>query len=235
MIDICTIIHKNYALLDCQLNHWQSITGDYRLLFADNTPREMRKTIPYDINLVVVECEGEDGETHGGTLDILVRQATSSIIGILDSDFFWLKPNILEEVLGHFEKGCRCVGVEHFYDDYAIVNRLYPDRTSYLAPSVFGMFIDRDLALSETFVATREEGAKFFAEGGWRIRKKIIDEQIPCHVYRAFRYPEHPDPQVYYFGTPDDPVGVHLLKGSIFRQGSMMESYQTALQVASKH
>ena len=90
------------------------------------------------------------------------------------------------------------------------------------------------MALSETFSVTPTEGCEQ-KETGWRMRKKIIDERIPCHVYRAFTYPNHPDPKVTYFGTTEDPVGVHLLKGSSLRTADTPVSYRTSLEVAQGH
>lgn len=223
VIDICMVIYRNYALLTRQFEHWKWLEGEHRFLVCDNTPAAERQAIvlPPPHQLFVQEFQGIDGTTHGGALDLLVRQATSPIVGICDSDFFWVKKDILAEVQSHFHQGKQAVGAELWYCDFGYVNEMYPDRAGWLAPCVFGMFLDRRLALSETFVTTPPEGVCLKMETGWRMRKKMIDEKVPRHVYRAFHYPNQGDPQVEYFGTPEDPVGVHLLKGSSFRAAEM--------------
>lgn len=213
MIDVCIVIHRNYGLLDLQMKQWRWISGGHRLLVCDNTPAQFRMDLrEYDINATVQDCQGSDGETHGAALDLLVRQSTSPIIGICDSDFFWTRRAIIRDVERYFSRGCQCVGVELWYDDFEQVNRIYPERAGYLCPCVFGMFIDRQLALSETFVVTSAEGSQLL-ETGWRIRKKIIEEHIKCHVYRARRDSIQPHPEVVRFGQPEI-VGLHFLKGS---------------------
>lgn len=236
MIDICTIIHRSYALLPLQLQHWDWISGEKHLHVCDNTPQAARQSLTLPacttpVSLSVLDVNGSDGETHGTTLDYLLRQTATSIVGIVDSDFFWLKQDILEDVEKLFAQGNRCVGVEHWYDDFEKVNRRCPERASYLAPSVFGMFVERELALSVTMVATPAEGKERWAEGGWRLRDKIIREKIPHHLYRVFQYPEQVDKKTCFFGTPDNPVGVHLLKGSSKRRRSVAVDYRTAIDL----
>lgn len=231
MIDICIVLHKNYDLLDLQLMHWNWIAGEHRLLFCDNTPDYMKRDLTsYNINLIHAKHWGIDGESHGSALDLLLKQSESKIVGICDSDFFWTKKNLLDEVKYLFELGCQCVGVELWYDDWEKVNAMYPERAGYLAPCVFGMFVDRELALSETFVVTAEEGSRYH-ETGWRLRKKIIDEKIPCCVYRAYQYPDQPDKKTVFFGKPEEVQGVHFLKCSneYFGRDGKKLFYQFAL------
>lgn len=240
MIDICIIIHRNYSLLGLQLAHWSWITGDKQLLVCDNTHQAIREPLTIASHSVPVKTftlniEGTDGETHGGTLDYLLRQTTTPIVGIVDSDFFWLKQDILKEIEELLAQGNRCVGVEHWYDDFEKVNRKFPDRASYLAPSVFGIFVERDLAISVSMISTRQEGATILAEGGWRLRRKVIDEKIPHHLYRVFQYPEQTDRKTCYFGQPENPVGVHLLKGSGQRRRITTTAYHEAMELAQKH
>lgn len=222
MIDICTVIHRNYDLFNLQLKNWSWLEGEKRVLFCDNTPQPERRpmfpnkayTVPHEWVPYSTGSHGmHDGESHGSTLDCLVRATKTPIIGILDSDFFWLKKDILADVQELFAQGMKCVGVENWYNDFELVNQRFPERASYLAPSVFGMFIDRELA-QDTFVATRSEGHEFMAEVGWRIRSKIIKEKIPHHTYLHYQTEDQPDPAVCYFGTPKTPVGIHFLKSS---------------------
>ncbi len=220
MIDICTVIYHNYELLDCQIKQWNWLSGDHNLIVVDATPPFWKKNLSeYKCRLVEKYCKGSDGESHGEALDLAVRAATTPIVGICDSDFFWTRKDIIPMVEAMFAAGHKCVGAELWYRDFGPVNDMYPERAGYLAPCVFGMFIDRELALSETFVVTKAEGLKSY-ETGWRIRKKIIDEKIPCHVFPAFRMPDQPDSDVTFFGEvqtharPPKQVGVHFVKGS---------------------
>lgn len=214
-IDICTTIYRNYSLLDLQLSHWKTIKGDHRLLAVDNTPRPERIKQSYPV--IELDVSGIDGETHGAALDLLVRTATSDIVGIVDSDFFWLNKNILKEVEKYFEQGYKCVGCAGFYPDWQRnLDPRHPDRAGHLAPVCWGMFVDRKLAMEQTFVVSAQEGPQVM-ETGWRLRKRIIDEKIPCVVFQGF-YPENwNDPECCFFGTPEKYEGVHLLKGSAAR------------------
>jgi len=215
MIDICIVIYRNYALLDLQFEFWDKIEGDFRFLICDNTPKNEYKPIPITRENMLVfrqEYSGIDGEKHGGALDFLVRKAESDIIGICDSDFFWLKPDIMEDVRREFANGCKCYGAELWYKDFTKVNDRYPERAGWLAPCVFGMFIDRQLALQETFVVTRKEGEEEWKETGWRMRQKIIQEKIPCHVVEAFKYKNQKGS--LFYGDPEKPVAFHWVKGS---------------------
>lgn len=222
-MDICIVIYKNYDLLAAQVEAWRKIPGA-NLLICDNTPLADRQIIDRP-NVFVLDVDGIDGETHGAALDFLVRQATSDIVGICDSDFFWLDPNILLYVEEKFRQGYQCVGAEPWYEDFERVNAVYPDRASWLAPCVFGQFVDRKLALSETFVVSRREASKLM-ETGWRLRERVIQNRIKCEVLRAFRYPylsgdsdiEKMVRGAWFYGTPENPVGFHLVKGSSFNK-----------------
>lgn len=235
MIDICMAAFVNYELLKLQLDHWDWIEGDFNLLICDNTPIQYRKSgwlgwhHKYKTEVFNQEFSGIDGTRHGESLNLLVRKAKTPIIGICDTDFFWLKQDILSDVERLFAEGIQCLGAELWYDDFDVVNQRYPERAGWLAPCVFGMFITRELALSDTFATTPEEG-KELKETGWRIREKLIKNKIPCHTYRAFIYPQQPDQKICYFGTPEEPIGVHLLKGSSERWNSVTESYKNYVQ-----
>ena len=236
MIDICIAAYLNYDLLKIQLSHWDWISGDHRILVCDNTPSLYRLGGWFDpcaykshIELYRQEYDGIDGTRHGEALNMLIRKTSTPIVGICDSDFFWLKPDILSDIEELFDRGTKCVGVELWYDDFWIVNQRYPERAGWLAPCVFGMFIDRDLALSDTFAVTPTEGCEL-KETGWRMRKKIIDERIQCHVYRTHTYDKNTDPKICYFGSP--PIGVHLLKGSSMRINETVAAYGQSLEVA---
>lgn len=234
MIDVCIAAFANYPLLQTQLRHWDRIEGDHRLLVCDNTPECWRQTGWLDLNhRSTIEVyrqdfpEMFDGVRHGMALDYLVRKTKTPIIGICDTDFFWLDPRILSEIQHLFGLGFRCVGTELWYPGFEVVNQKYPERAGWKAPCVFGMFLDRELALSETFVTTPEEGQDL-KETGWRLRKKIIDEDIRRCTYRSFQWV---DKEVVFYGNPNDPIGVHLLKGSSSRGDVVVSAYHAALEL----
>ena len=175
MIDICIINYKNYFLLDKQIEHWNNyMKGDYRLIIADNTPIAERKyregVIPFNSSSTF------DGISSGEAYDFLAKQAKTDIIGFVDPDFFFGDFNVLYEVEDLFKQGYKCVGAAGFYPDWQrIIDINYPLFAGNLAPVIWSMFIDRELALSETFVCEPPGVGK---STGWRVRKKIIDQKI---------------------------------------------------------
>lgn len=218
MIDICTVIYRNYSLLDLQVEHWKKLgipNVDYRLICIDNTPDQERRITSYPVSYLSVY--GTDGETHGLALDHAARMATTDIIGFVDSDFFWLDENILSNVQKMFDDGAKCVGCAGFYPDWQrVLDPIHPERAGHLAPVVWGMFVDRRLAMEQTFVSTAAEGAAIH-ETGWRLRKRIIDEQIPTVVFEGCYPDAWNDPDCCFFKHEGVIRGVHFLKGSSYR------------------
>lgn len=229
MIDVCITIHRNYDWLTLQDDNWRRIVGDYRLIVCDNTPPDLRRDIRLPgAEIFTLDVDGFDGVTHGAALDALVRRATSDIVCVMDSDFFWLRPDTLSKIQILFDRGCRCAGAEPWYDDWCrYVNDKYPEIAGPLAPCVFGMFVDRRLALEQTFVVTPQETCERFAYTGWRLRERLIKEKIPSVVFPGFRFPNRNaslaagNPGLHEIaheavihGAEDCPVGVHFVKGS---------------------
>ena len=228
MIDVIIPFYLNYNLVEQQFRYWRRINGDYRLLLCDNTPLHLSQEIriPDDFKHKTLvfrnDSGGIDGERHGGVIDYMIRQTSSDIICIQDSDFFWLDEDIFEYILRYFKNGYKCVGTDLYYPPFEKVNKLYPERHSSLAPCVFGMFIDRELALSETFVVSAYEGHTELKETGWRMRKKIIDENIKSIVFPAIQHPEQKNFNVknsdvpwFYVGN-NTFLGVHLFGGTSY-------------------
>jgi len=216
MIQILCVIHKNYHLYELQLEHWKKFSGDFQLNFVDNTPESRRQIYP---GLPYFSCPEFDGESHGRALDYLVSRATSDIIGIVDSDFFWTNKNIISEIKDYFKRGFVNVGASAMYPDWCnIIDTAYPDRHSSKAPVVWGMFVDRRLASEQTFVCTPSEGQdKLYT--GWRLRQRVIEQDLPRITFQGF-YPEgHTDPEMVWYGN-GKPEGFHWFKGSFSRQGS---------------
>lgn len=217
-VDICMPVFLNYMILDYQFTQIEKIFPDFKLFICDSTPWNYRILCKYSGKIEYFTLDADisqvDGEIHGRALDALVRRTTSPVICIMDTDFFWLKPSIVSEVLEDFKRGVKCVGCAGWYPDWQkYLDKANPQRQGHMAPVCWGMFINRELALSETFVVTREEADRT-TETGWRLRRKIIEENIPCKVYPGFKYPDQEDTEICYFGTPEEPVGAHLLRGS---------------------
>ncbi len=218
MIDIAVVIHRNYQLLYKQLAHWPKIAdpGTYRLLIGDNTPEEYRKPLPPTIEghpVFVHEISGIDGVTHGSTLDFLLGKATSDIVGVIDSDYFWLRHGILNHVTELInDRNYSCVGTQLWYDDTWQYWARHPQRE--WLPSLPAMFMKRKLALEQTFIVTYEEVYQVM-ETGWRVRQRLVDDELKYMTYPGFRYASQNSPTACYYGEPEFPMGVHLLKGSI--------------------
>lgn len=229
-IDIIMVNFRNYYLLDKQIEHWKNhIKGDYRLVIVDNTPAGERiarpDTIPFDPSSTF------DGISSGEAYDFAIQQTSSDIIGFTDTDNFFLNPYILTEIEDLFKRGYQSVGAAGFYKDWnEIINKGFPEFHGDLAPGPWAQFMTRELALSETFVCEPPGVGKVT---GWRIRKKIIDEKIPCVVWPGF-FPFEDDDQICAFGPECCPKAVHMLKGCSSRAHLMPEAVPRALEWGMK-
>lgn len=217
------MVHRNYKLLELQIKHWRNIPGDYRLLFCDNTPAEHRAPVEYISSLGIdlsnyhfLDVESEfDCESHGLALDYLVGKAETKIIGICDSDFFFMRPDVFHLVASEFRNGAVCVGTEFFYMDH--------DPIMPLVPCVIGMFVLRDLAVSDTFALTESEREGEDRITGWRLRKRLRDENLVSCVWGGFKtgYPgcdaetkRHLKSVAFYGEDAERPIGAHFFRGS---------------------
>lgn len=212
MIDVLTVVYDNYALLDLQLAHWPRLAGAHRLLVADATPAPRRRAHP-GVDWVL-DLGGIDGETHGAALDFLVGKAQTDVVGTVDTDFFWLKPDVVPwaEALTAGPDGVACAGCAGFYRDFqANIDAHHPERAGHLAPVCWGMFVRREWAVRHTFVCTAAE-ARAYHEVGWRLRRALLAAAAPVFVYGGWEHPD--DPDVCYFGQRHAPAGIHFLKGS---------------------
>lgn len=120
---------------------------------------------------------GQFFERKGLALDFLIRKSVSDIIGIIDENFFWVQPDILTYVENLFAKGYKCVGCSA--------------TGNHEPPFIHGMFVDRKLALSQSFHVSIQE-VKNKKIVGWRLRKVLADNpyitisgvqhQTPKHI-----------------------------------------------------
>lgn len=235
MIDIIVPVYYNYELLYAQFERYRKIKGDWRLMVCDNTPPgdSLEIKVPEDlrerVKLFRNDSAGIDGERHGGVLDYMVKMCETEIIGIQDNDFFWLDDNILDVVNRYFSKGFKCIGTELYYTGFAYVNEMYPERHGSLAPCVFGMFVTKELAAEQSFVVTRDEGFNQKRETGWRLRKRIIEENIPRVTFPAIQHPAQKTVDVPGIQTPwfyvgnHGYIGVHLVGGTSYNRSHALE------------
>lgn len=221
MIDICCAIYRNYELTSYFLDFHRHLTGQYRFLLADATPKSLKQPEFYEIfakkgnNLLLeVDFEGDhDGIVHGEALNFLIDHAETDIIGTIDFDFFWVQPDILEFVENAIKKGVQAIGCAGWYPDWLTrLDPRHPDRAGHLAPVSWGQFLTHEIATATSFVSTIEE-SQDIRETGWRARKFIIDNKINNLVFPGFKFDDSP-PMACFFGDYDKPRGVHLMRGS---------------------
>ena len=204
------------------MEYIKKLRGDFRLLICDNTNLDLQDTQKlkslisnFSTDLFEMKIDGFDGFTHGASLDFLVSKTQTEIIGMMDFDFFWIYPDIISYVHELFKQGYEAVGCAGWYPDFQrVIDTNFPERAGHLAPVVWGQFLTRDLAISDTFICTKEESGLNNFETGWRIRKKIIEDKIPAKIFPGFKYPNQLDSEVCYFGSFDAPLGFHILKGT---------------------
>jgi 2-polyprenyl-3-methyl-5-hydroxy-6-metoxy-1,4-benzoquinol methylase len=221
MIDYLIVIYNNYDLLDLQVKNFKTRLPkkDYRLIVVDNTPNENKQTIDVDPiidKLVLLDSVPTfDGVSHGHAINEGLKHCTSDIVGIIDSDFFFLSNNIHEYVFKKFAEGYQAVGCEYNdgKDTKAWVN-INPKNFENI-PCCFGAYYTRELATSQSWVITPEEvntnKAEGFVEVGYRIRKHILDNNIKTLNWKT-------DSQNYgccYFKNDDNEImGIHYVAGS---------------------
>lgn len=188
MIDYLTVIYKNYDLLYLQLDNFEKRFSKepYNLIVIDNTPDDEKK----EINVDDIACQFYtkpsrpefDGISHGSAIDYGLQFCTSSIIGIIDSDFFILNNNIQKYIFDKFEQGYRAVGTEYNdgKDTRYWVDK-HPEKFRDI-PCCFGSYYDIELARSQSWIITQQEvdsnRSTGFVEVGYKIRKHILENKI---------------------------------------------------------
>lgn len=215
-MDVVCIAYKNYFLIEEQVKHWHSyMEGDFNLIFVDATPDYAYKPFEYQGKVIprVPGCNVEqfDGISSGLSYDYAISLCTSEVIVLTDPDHFFFQKNILEEIQVHYElEGYVNIGCSGTYPDFqSNIDTNYPDFAGHKAPVLWGMAIDRKLAASHSFIC---EPPGFGLISGWRVRKHIIDNNLPNLVWEGW-YPAEDDNQVVFFGSKDRPKSMHLLKG----------------------
>lgn len=219
MIDMMTVAYQNYRLIEKNIKYHLALSDDFIFYVADATfhpdpgfPRRIEnervKFFKFPPRI------GHDGVVHGAILDELFVHTTNKIVGTVDHDFFWLRQGS-DWIYRYFSEGFDAIGAAGWYplwmpDWQNAIDSVYPERAGHLAPVCWGQFIDRDY-VRDTFISSIGDGPGM--ETGWRIRKRLIDSGAKVEVFPGFQYGRQPDAMACFFGTEEEPVGVHMLKG----------------------
>jgi hypothetical protein len=221
MIDIIMPVYYNYDIAELNIKHFsKNIFGDYRLLVCDNTDPSRRdiarfegfKVLDSNVELFDFPPSGSDGVNHGTTIDFMKEFTKTDIVGTIDSDFFWLMPEILDYVQELFAEGYLAIGCAGWYPDWqARIDLVHPQRAGHLAPVIWGQFLTKELMAVDTFVCTSEEGGTVH-ETGWRIREYIIKNKIKNKIFPGFFKENQSDRNWCFFGEEECPIGFHVMK-----------------------
>jgi hypothetical protein len=221
-IDYVVVLYDNYYLLDLQVKNFRKRFNrdDYRLIVVDNTP-DKRKSPDYansflehiDCYVTKESTEQFDGISHGSAIDFGLQYCESSIIGIIDSDFFPLNRDIHKYINNKFDDGYKAVGCEYndgTPDTAAWVN-LNPKNFENI-PVCFGAYYSSDVAKAASWVITPDEvnqnRSTGFVEVGYRIRKHILDNSIKTTNWKTGQG------RPCFFKDGDTTMGVHYVAGS---------------------
>lgn len=220
MIDHIIVIYRNYDLLELQINNFKKriLSDQYRLIIVDNTPDNEK--VPIKTNKsrhMILPLDSKpmfDGVSHGRAIDYGLQHATSSIVGIIDSDFFILNNSMLNYVDTKFKQGYQAVGCE--YNDGKDTKqwvKINPKNFENI-PCCFGAYYSLDLARSASWTITEKEviegRSTGFVEVGSKVRRYILDNKIKTYNWKT-------DAQDYgtcFFKDDDQMMGVHFVAGS---------------------
>ena len=221
MIDYVIVIFGNYDLLDLQVENFKKRLPrkDYRLIVVDNTIDSQKRKIepdPFIDEFVLLSSQmTHDGVSHGRAIDEGLKYCTSDIVSIIDSDFFILNDNIHSYVYSKFKEGYKAVGCE--YNDGKDTKSwvdINPDNFKDI-PCCFGAYYDRELAISNSWIITREEvdqnRSTGFVEVGFRIRKHILENKIKTENWKT---DANSYGNCYFKDEYGTMMGVHYVAGS---------------------
>jgi hypothetical protein len=231
MIDICMVVFANYGVVEMNVEAFNSFHGKYRLFLCDNSLPELyrdderfKNLKKMNPNVILIDIEpfdrqnpAQDGNSHGYAMDILVKHTDSEIVGTMDSDFFWLRRDILDLVGELYSDGYEAIGASPVYDDWKFIESQNPSHASDIAPYIWGQFLKREIALADTFVVTQEEGGQLM-ETGWRVRQYIANNNIKKVIWDVVDFEYRAiDSNVSYYGANGKAIGMHILKSSSSR------------------
>lgn len=112
MIDVCMPAYYNQDLITCQKIRWNQIDERFRIIINENP---------------------------NATISDLTDKTISHIVGYCDPDFFWLKPNLHDELISLFDCGFECIGA---------CTNVFPNTTNFNEINIgaYGFFIKRNWA-----------------------------------------------------------------------------------------
>lgn len=225
MVHIGITVYKNYDIYELCVRHWlKHMKGDYKLFVGDNSPPEFLNTSRWindpRVEHHILDCSSatSDGESSGLAKDLLTNLMDAEIHGHIDTDIFFFDPFIVIKAEQFIKNGGACYGLAGFYKDWQTFHDpRFPNRRGDMAPVSIAFFLKKELALKHTFITTWAEGEEK-KEQMWRLREYLIDNKLPMEVIPGFYDPEvydarNPQGMVFY-GTPEQRVALHTLKGS---------------------
>lgn len=232
-IDFLIVIYKNYELLYLQSDNFKTLfdQSTYRLIFIDNTPEAERKEI--DLDRLTDNCSihinpnpdhSHDGASAGSALNFGRQYCTSDIVCIMDSDFFLTHSGIINLVKKELTQ-YKAIGTEYYDGEPTIaqswveIRKIHKHKFTNI-PCCFCMFMTQDILNSDTWVVTVKESShnrsESFIETGWRIRKYILNNNIPTKTWKGYQPMDSQGTELpTYFKTDNDElVGFHYQRGS---------------------
>lgn len=223
MIDYIIVIYKNYDLLELQVENFKRLfpKHEYNLIVVDNTPDDEKRTTSACTDPIIdffVRCDSVptfDGLSHGKAINEGLKYVRSSIVGIIDSDYFILNGNIHNYVYDKFRQGYKAIGTE--YNDGKDTKHWVEKNPKAFEniPACFGAYYEADLAKSHSWIITEQElnnnRSTGYVEVGYRIRKYIFENNILSENWKtdATDYGN-----CYFKNGSGDMMGVHYVAGS---------------------
>lgn len=225
MVHIGITLYKNYDIYELCVNHWlKHINGDYKLFIGDNSPPEFLNPSRWiddpRVEHHILDCSQttSDGESSGLAKDLLTDLMSAEIHGHIDTDIFFFDPNIVIKAEQLIESGIACYGLAGFYTDWQkFHDPRFPNRQGHMAPVSIAFFLPKKLAKEQTYITTWAEGEEK-KEQMWRLRERLINENLPVKTIPGFYDPQVFDPRnpqgMVFYGTSEERIALHTLKGS---------------------
>lgn len=232
-IDFLIVIYKNYDLLHLQIDTFKKLflPEEYRLIFIDNTPDQEVSII--DKTTLPENCfvykntspdHSHDGASAGSALNFGRQYCTSDIVCVMDSDFFITNRNIINIVNKELQS-YKAIGTEYydgepdFVQSWVQIRKEYEHKFTNI-PCCFCMFMHKDILNADSWIVTAKESShnrrESFIETGWRIRKYILDNNIPTKTWLGYQPLEAQGTELptYFKTEQDELIGFHYQRGS---------------------
>lgn len=239
-IDYLTICYINYDLILAQIENFKSKFKDknYQLIVIDNTPKSLKnfdkiniiKESPIVSKFVDIDFSSTndfDGVSHGRAIDIGVKFCSSDVVCVFDSDLFFIKKDIHEYVLNHFNNGLKYIGCE-FNDgtkDTLYWVEKFPIEFSFGV--FYCWFYHKDIISNAKWETTWTEcdtnKCNGFIEMGWRLRKYIIDKNMTGLQWKA---QERIRPTTF-LDENGNPIVIHIVRGTLMKNNEILSNLKS--------